>query len=206
MTIRDKLEIEKIITVDDTGMPQPPSIKQLLDRDVRQLYTRDTSINKVNYIKECGVIYYLGDPKSPPKQSGKSNAECIQDAIKNFDLPKNYTPDVLVLKLAKRYYNDNITEGGIAVEISQQAIHNSMIAIKASNELLNGKLNSISSTDDITNILGLINNITKISGEIPALLKRLDEAFENLLYEKQTQKSRGGNNVSSSMDAEACDD
>ena len=31
---------------------------------------------------------------------------------------------------------------------------------------------------------------------------KLNEAYENLLYEKQTQTSRGGNSVSSSMDAE----
>lgn len=202
MGFKDKLNIEKLITIDDSGMPKAPSLRQLLDKDVRQLYSRDNTPNKDMYLKECGVIYYLGDPKSPPKQCGKSNDECIKDAIKNYDLPKSYTPDVLVLRLAKRYYDDNITEAGVAVEISQQAIHNSMLAIKGMNEILNNKLTSMSSEEDVSNTLTLITNISKAAGDIPNLIKKLDEAYENLLYEKQTQKSRGGTNVSSSMDAE----
>ena len=29
----------------------------------------------------------------------------LKNAIENFDLPKNYQPDILVWKLIKRYYN-----------------------------------------------------------------------------------------------------
>ena len=38
-------------------MPAAPSITQLLDKDVRLLFVRDTSKNKEMYIKEVGVIY-----------------------------------------------------------------------------------------------------------------------------------------------------
>lgn len=202
MKIKDKLNIESLLTIDETGMPKPPTLRQLLDKDVRELYTRDKTSDKSNYIKEAGVIYYLGDPKSPPKQCGKSNSECIQDAIKNFDLPKNYTPDILVLKLAKRYYDDNITEAGTAVEIMQQAIHNSAVAVKVLNETLNNKLQSISTPEDVTSICNLMDAVNKKASDLPNLIKKLNEAYENLLYEKQTQTSRGGNSVSSSMDAE----
>ena len=34
------------------------------------------------------------------------------------------------------------------------------------------------------------------------MIKKLEEAKQNLLYEKETELSRGGNIVSSSMDAE----
>jgi hypothetical protein len=54
-----------MLTIDETGMPKAPTLKQLLDRDVSLLYTRDKSPNKEMYVKEVGVIYYLGDPKGP---------------------------------------------------------------------------------------------------------------------------------------------
>ena len=41
------------------------------------------------------------------------------------------------------------------------------------------------------------------AGEIPKLLKNLQDAKENLMYEKETEVSRGGGIVSSSMDADA---
>ena len=64
--------IDSMLVVDDTGMPVPPTIRQLLDRDIRTLYTRDKSKDKKQYIAECIVIYQLGDPKSPARQSGLS--------------------------------------------------------------------------------------------------------------------------------------
>ena len=38
---------------------------------------------------------------------------------------------------------------------------------------------------------------------MPALVKKLNDAKENLMYEKETELSRGGGTVTSSMDAEA---
>ena len=112
----NKLLIDSLLLLDDTGMPQPPTLKQLIDRDVRQLYRRDKTKEKKMYIAECIVIYYLGDPKSPAKQSGLSDPEALKMAIEQAGLPKTYIPDVLVLRLIKRYYEENITEAGKVVE------------------------------------------------------------------------------------------
>ena len=51
------LELDWMLTIDETGMPKAPTFKQLLDRDVSLLYTRDKSSNKEMYVKEVGVIY-----------------------------------------------------------------------------------------------------------------------------------------------------
>ena len=109
------LELDWMLTIDETGMPKAPTLKQLLDRDVSLLYTRDKSPNKEMYVKEVGVIYYLGDPKGPCLQEGLSEKEALKKAIENFDLPKNYQPDVLVWKLIKRYYNQKAGAGMEAV-------------------------------------------------------------------------------------------
>ena len=73
--INDKLIIDKLITIDDNGMPAAPNIRQLLDADVRKLYERDKTKDKSKYIKDCIIIYYLGDPKSPAKQAGLSDRD-----------------------------------------------------------------------------------------------------------------------------------
>ena len=91
-----KLTIDTLITIDDNGMPQPPTTRQMLDKDVRTLYNRDKSKDKGMYIAECIVIYYLGDPKSPAKQSGLNDAEALKLAIEQAGLPKSYVPDSLV--------------------------------------------------------------------------------------------------------------
>lgn len=194
--------IDSMLVVDDTGMPVPPTARQLLDRDIRMLYTRDKSKDKKQYIAECIVIYQLGDPKSPARQSGLSEREALKYAIEQAGLDNSYIPDQLVLKLIKRYYDENITEAGRVVENILQTIHNINLGISQINKFLNDKLNSNLDGDAIAVILNLVDNVKKQAGDIPSILKKLEEAKQNLLYEQQTELSRGGGAVLSSMDAE----
>ena len=200
--VNNKLLIDTLITIDDTGMPVAPDLRQLIDKDVRTLYTRDKTKDKSRYIKECIVIYYLGDPKSPARQNGLSDVESLRMAIEQANLPKEYIPDALVLKLIKRYYEQNITEAGMVVENILKGIHNINLSIDVMNSILNEKLNSTINIEDISTIMTLIDNVTKKAGEIPNILKTLEEAKQNLMYEKETELSRGGNTVLSSMNAD----
>lgn len=198
-----KLDIDSLITIDDTGMPVPANTRQLLDKDVRELYNRDKTEDKKKYIQECIVIYYLGDPKSPAKQAGLSDAEALTMAIEQADLPRNYIPDKLVLKLINKYYNQNIGEAGRTVENILKSIHNINLSIDVVNQMLNEKLKTTTDLEKIGEILDLIDKVTKKAGDIPATMKKLTEAKENLMYEKETELARGGGEVVSSMDAEA---
>ena len=195
------LIIDKMLVIDDTGMPVAPTIRQLMDKDIKQLYTRDKTKDKSNYIKECIVIYYLGDPKSPAKQSGLSDAESLKMAIQQAGLKDDYIPDELVQKIIKKYYYQNITEAGKVVENIQKGIHNINLSVDAINTILNEKLQSGLTLDDLPNILGMVDNVNKKASELPSIIKRLEEAKQNLMYEKETEVARGGNAVLSSMDA-----
>ena len=195
------LIIDKMLVIDDTGMPVAPTIRQLMDKDIKQLYTRDKTKDKSNYIKECIVIYYLGDPKSPAKQNGLSDAESLKMAIQQAGLKDDYIPDELVQKIIKRYYYQNITEAGKVVENIQKGIHNINLSVDAINTILNEKLQSGLTLDDLPNILGMVDNVNKKASELPSIIKRLEEAKQNLMYEKETEVARGGNAVLSSMDA-----
>lgn len=200
--MNNKLLIDSLINIDDSGMPQAPTTRQLIDRDVRELYRRDTSKDKQKYIKECIVIYYLGDPKSPAKQNGLSDAEALKMAIEQAGLPANYLPDKLVIRLIKRYYNENITEAGVVVENILKGIHNINLIITNINELLNEQLKTNITIESVQSIVSMIDIVNKKSAEMPALIKALEEAKQNLMYEKETELSRGGGQVLSSMDSE----
>ena len=200
--MNNKLLIDSLINIDDSGMPQPPTTRQLIDRDVRDLYRRDTAKDKQKYIKEYIVIYYLGDPKSPAKQNGLSDAEALKMAIEQAGLPADYLPDKLVIRLIKRYYNENITEAGVVVENILKGIHNINLIITNINELLNEQLKTNITIESVQSIVSMIDIVNKKSAEMPALIKALEEAKQNLMYEKETELSRGGGQVLSSMDAE----
>lgn len=196
------ITIEKLITVDITGMPQVPNIRQLQDKDILMLYSRDITSDKRNYIKECGVIYYLGDPKSPVRSRGLSDSECLKEAINNYDLPKNYTIDVLVKRLIDKYYVDNITEAGVVLEALQRSIHLVSLSAVKINELLSKKLENVVSDEDIPGILSLMDSVSKRIAEVPTLVKTLAVAYDNLKNEEETQYARGGVNIISSMNAD----
>lgn len=191
-----------MLVVDDSGMPVAPTLRQLLDKDIRSLYTRDKTPDKRKYIAEAIVIYQLGDPKSPARQSGLSEAEALKYAREQADLPSDYIPDALVLRLIKRYYEENITEAGRVVENILQTIHNINLGIGQINRFLNEQLATPLTADTIATILSLVDNVKKQAGDIPSTLKKLEEAKQNLMYEQETEISRGGNAVLSSMDAD----
>lgn len=194
--------IEKMLTIDETGMPKAPTLRQIQDKDVALLWQRDTSKDKHKYIAEAGIIYYLGDPKSPARQQGLTDTEALNMAIENFNLPKDYQPDNLVSKLIVKYYRQNITEAGIALEALHKSIHLVSVAAVKINDILNKKLANAISDEDINSILTKIDAVSKRVSEIPALTKALATAYENLKNEEEEQLSRGGKKILSSMDAD----
>lgn len=194
--------IDSLIVIDDSGMPKPPTTRQLIDRDVRELYNRDKTKDKKQYIAECIVIYYLGDPKSPARQSGLSDPEALNMAIDQAGLNKDYIPDALVLRLIKRYYEENITEAGKVVENLLKAIHNINLSVNVINSLLNEKLHGTITLEEVPTVMQMVDTVKKMAGDIPSTVKKLEEAKQNLMYEKETELSRGGGTVLSSMDAE----
>lgn len=195
--------IDSLLVVDDTGMPKAPELRQLLDRDIRTLYSRDKSPDKKQYMAEAIVIYQLGDPKSPARQSGLSEREALKYAIEQAGLDKGYIPDSLVLRLIKRYEDENLTEAGRVVENILQTIHNVNLLISHLNKYFNDQLAKPTlSGEELSVMFGNIAAVKKEAGDIPSILKKLEEAKQNLMYEQETELSRGGNAVLSSMDAE----
>ena len=195
--------IDSLLVVDDTGMPKAPEIRQLLDRDIRTLYSRDKSPDKKQYMAEAIVIYQLGDPKSPARQSGLSERESLAYAIEQAGLDKGYIPDSLVLRLIKRYEDENLTEAGRVVENILQTIHNVNLLISHLNKYFNDQLAKPTlSGEELSVMFANIASVKKEAGDIPSILKKLEEAKQNLMYEQETELSRGGNTVLSSMDAE----
>lgn len=195
--------IDSLLVVDDTGMPKAPELRQLLDRDIRTLYSRDKSPDKKQYMAEAIVIYQLGDPKSPARQSGLSEREALAYAIEQAGLSKDYIPDSLVLRLIKRYEAENLTEAGRVVENILKTIHNVNLLISHLNKYFNDQLAKPTlSGEELSVMFGNIAAVKKEAGDIPSILKKLEEAKQNLMYEQETELSRGGNAVLSSMDAE----
>ena len=196
------VSIENIISIDNTGMPKAPSVRQILDKDVLELWSRDKTSDKTKYLQEAGVIYYLGDPNSPAKQQGLSYNESLKMAIDNFNLPKDYVPDALVKRLIDKYYVQHITEAGVALESLRKSVHLVSIAANKINELLNKKLAVISTDDDIIATMQLMNNVSKLIQEIPSLTKAIGTAYDNLRDEEEAKLARGGKTILSSMDAD----
>lgn len=67
------ITIDSMLVVDDTGMPVPPTIRQLLDRDIRTLYTRDKVKIKNNIL--LNVLLFI-------------NLEILNLLLVNLDLVK----------------------------------------------------------------------------------------------------------------------
>ena len=123
----------------------------------------------------------------------------LKKAIENFDLPKNYQPDILVWKLIKRYYNQKAGAGMEAVLNIKRGIHNVALAASKLNELLNDKLSDGASLEDVPVVIGYMKQINDLANQFPNTIKALNVAEENLLYEQENVAGRGGVEITSSM-------
>ena len=97
------LDITRMLAVNEQGIPFAPNIRQIQDKDVRELYIRDKTPTKSRYIQEVGVIYYVADPKSPPNQMGYSRPEALVVAKSNYGLDANWEPDELINRIIDEY-------------------------------------------------------------------------------------------------------
>ena len=204
MTIMNKrrITIDSLLVINNDGIPVAPTIRQLIDKDIRELYTRDKTKDKSRYIAECIVIYYLGDPKSAVNQAGLSLKEGLSQACDDAGLPRDYVPDELVIKLIDRYKEENLTEAGKLINNIISVIHNMNIMISNINELINDKLQTSLTIDDINSYTSLIDTVKKQAIDLPNIVSKLREAKERLVNEEEESLARGGSSILNSMNAD----
>lgn len=197
----NKLNIKNLLSFDNYGNVEPVTLEQILDKDVLELYKRDYSKDKEKYKKECGVIYYLGDPNSPPRQNGLTEKEALDAAIENFNLPSDYVPDILVKRLIDRYNINAITPAGTAIENIRKALHRVSYASIKIGETIDKMLTNTIEPTEVATIIDLSNKLGKLSIELPNYVASLKIAQDNLRNESEEMEARGGEPISYSMDA-----
>lgn len=200
------LDLSGMISVNEQGYPYAPNIYQIQDKDVRELYLRDNSEDKLRYIKEAGVIFYVADPKSPPNQMGYSRSEALASAKTNYGLPADWNPDALILRLIDRYHEDKMGVAGEALESILRAVHNSSRAANIISEQLTNKLNSGLQAEDALPVIDLVTKLNGIINIIPNQIKALGEAKQAAALEIEQKKARGGKVVTMSMSAKDASD
>lgn len=202
------IELTDLFTIDENGIPQAPNIYQIQNKDIRELWERDkgsigdiNGTEKLRYKKEAGVIYYLGDPKSPANQMGYSKPEAIELAKANYGLPADWQPDKLILSLADQYKKTKLGPAGEVYEATSRALHNSALVANALNNILSEKLLSGVTIEDASALVGIINSVNKLISDLPNQTKAHAEALQNLELEKQTKVARGKVKITASMNA-----
>lgn len=202
----EKFTIDSLLRLDDSNIPKPVDLRQMMNKSIRELYTRDKSPNKEQYINECIIIYHMGDPKSPARQQGLSDEDCLKLAIRQTSLPKTYKPDILVLGLINQYKAENLTEAGRVYDNLLKAIHTQNKLVERYIAILEGELaNSGANIEQVTLVGNVMANINKIAKDIPDLVSSLNTAKQNIMYEQQEEQGRGGNKILFSMNAENYD-
>ena len=195
------IDLTGMISINEQGYPYAPNVYQIQDKDVRELYLRDNTTDKMRYIQEAGVIYYIADPKSAPNQMGYSNTEALAAARANYGLPSNWQPDKLILRIIDKYHAEKMGVAGEALETLLRAVHNASRAANILSEKLTEKLNGGLQSEDTLSVIDLINKLNGIINLIPDQIKTLGEAKQAATLEMEQKKARGGKVVTSSMSA-----
>lgn len=195
--------IDEMLTVDRNGFVAALSLRQLQNKLVADVYARDRSSDKDFAKRELGLVYWVGDFKSPANQSGMSFDEAIQDAIENYGLPSTYKPDNVILSLIAQYRERYVYgAAGSAVMACLKGLRLcSIVCSKLSDQLNEYVSTGGCDVDQLESVTDTMTSIMKISKDLPSNIKALNDAEEALKYQIETQKAAyGGKRVSKSMD------
>lgn len=194
-------DIPSLLSIDIDGSVKFPDIRQLLDKDMKTLYIKDKSENKEMFMKELGVVYYLGDPKSPANERGFQFKEALELAVTNFNLPKDYEPSALIFKLVDKLFESKITEAGRAILALKKTLHLELVMAEKMQTILSDLLSQGITAEDMSRIADQAKTINEMINRIPDSVKALDKAYENLIKEKEDNLARGQVKIVSSMDS-----
>jgi hypothetical protein len=192
------LDITRMLAVNEQGIPFAPNIRQIQDKDVRELYIRDKTPTKSRYIQEVGVIYYVADPKSPPNQMGYSRPEALVVAKSNYGLDANWEPDELINRIIDEY-KKGWTPAEEALNSASHALHNANLAANFISEQLSIKMHGGLKDEDTLVVIDYINKLSTIINLLPNQLKTLNEAKQAVMLDNQQRKARGGKTITTSM-------
>lgn len=192
------LDITRMLAVNEQGIPFAPNIRQIQDKDVRELYIRDKTPTKSRYIQEVGVIYYVADPKSPPNQMGYSRPETLVVAKSNYGLDANWEPDELINRIIDKY-KKGWTPAEEALNSASRALHNANLAANFISEQLSIKMHGGLKDEDTLVVIDYINKLSTIINLLPNQLKTLNEAKQAVMLDNQQRKARGGKTITTSM-------
>ncbi|KAA6357423.1 MAG: hypothetical protein EZS28_047050, partial [Streblomastix strix] len=194
----------------NSGNVAPLTSEQLLDKDVRALYQDCAARNVLNteYLSICCVIYYMGDPNSPPMQEGLNEDECLRRAKQNYELPDSWVPTPIITNIIAKFRDSEFTILNTAAISLQRAVNTSMTVADKYNDLLTRKLVSIQTNVDSKDsleatsaIVSMLQQIRKEVVEFPSLVDKLKAAREAVLNEAEDVTLRGGGSMSESMNA-----
>lgn len=191
------------------GEVVPLTAREALLKEVRKIVMRDKGSNgdsdgrnKAFAYKELGVVYWLSDYRSPGRTQGYEGQDLLDDAIRNFNLPANYSPDQVVKNLMTIYEKHN--NGGIAAEVLTEVAATFRLMLKTVKSIrgkLTEKLSAPNITEDeLKGLIALSNELLKLASSIPKLIKDIDEAKDMLKHhEDEVEIGRGGIKITSSM-------
>lgn len=204
-----KFNLHHLLNFDSIGNVAPLTTEQLLDKDVRALYEDHVARKDMDtYTKICGVIYYMGDPNSPPAQEGLNEDETLRRAIHDFELPKTWLPTPLISNIIFKYHESEYTILYTSAMSLRRAVRTSIIVADKYNELLTLKLSEIQtnvsnkdSLDATVSIVNMLQQIRKEIVEFPKLVEQLKAAEEAIFNDANDVTLRGGGIMSESMNA-----
>lgn len=155
----------------------------LLVKPIRDLFTADKSKTKENFYTQCGIIFFMADPRS--SYSYIVDEEERFDAIKVQEgLPKNY-------KISKELQLAIDTYKKLSTTISSQLLEDTYVAIDKLRKFLRDF--DLRETDEKGRPLYTISSITSAIKAIPQLTKDIQDAEKQVNSDiLEMGRKRGG--------------
>lgn len=135
-------------------------------------------------------------------RNGLTDKKAFDYAISISQLPEDFRPSKEIMDAINWLREHNINFVGEMFFSSIEAIQSAKEVVQIMNKTLRNDLNKNAfSKEDISSMLGYVNEITKLATNLPTLIEKLKSTEEAYLKSKLKKTIvRGGKEMSSSMD------
>lgn len=162
-----------------------PTQEAFLIKPIRDLFNKDKSKNKENFMKQMSIMYFLVDPRSSYSYI-IDEEERLKEILLQEGLPKDYKISEDLKK---------------AMDIYQKHTVTSSSALLQDTKIVIGKLRQffrdvdLNALDDKGKPIYTVSAITKAIKDVPELAKDIIAAEKVVAQEIEEQgRARGGNN------------
>lgn len=187
---------------ENTYLPIINDVSITLNKKFKAVFTKNK--DKELALKELGFVWWTSDRKSPAIREGLNDKEILSEGIFNFELPKDWKPDNIVLEAIKEYQKGET----VTLRLYKNLLKSFDKADKVVSILVDRIDAAVNKSElsaaDVRLLTSELKELLSLATDIPYKIAKFKE-LEKMIHEEELigEEKKGGGEIPESYEPES---